>query len=368
MEISIYLLVIVSLVLLGLTSILFISAVYIRLRHRKWSDRLEEYRKKLLPLVLKYLEEGNKEVIKEQLTGENLEYYAFEKIVTEMLSQVEGSEADQLKELLFLDPIFDHHFKLLKSKDDVNRVKACNYFSNVSLVNFKVIKQLKEYLNSKNQMVVFSAATALMGSNDVQIRVEALRNAAKKNNISDMALVELFHKFHSEEEDQNEMEGEALKAVLEDPEVEPENRALFIRGITEIGYYNLVEYLLDRLEHPPKGWKDPEVLKEIIKAQGAFNNVKSIEVIRQYLEHDSPTVVAAAINELSDYGSEDDVETFRKLLLHPSNIVKRSAVYALLKNNVKETEVVQSVPEDETRQITKYVMMYMNEQQDEALL
>jgi HEAT repeat protein len=217
-------------------------------------------------------------------------------------------------------------------------------------------------------MVVFSAATALMGSNDVQLRVEALRNAAKKNNISDMALVELFHKFHSDEEDQNDMEGEALKEVLEDPGVEAEIRALFIRGITEIGYYNLVEYLLERLEAPPEGWEDPEVIKEIIRAQGAFNNVKSIDVIRKYLDHDSPEVVAAAIDELSDYGSEDDIDTFRKLLFHSSNNVKRSAVYALLQNNIKETEVVYAVPEEQTEQITKYVMMYMNEQHDEKLL
>lgn len=366
MDVSIYLLVVVSVILLGLTLLLFVSAVYIRLRHRKWSAEIEKYRKKLLPHILDFLEDGDEKEVEEQFTGAKLEYYAFEKIVTEMLTQVEGTEADRLKELLFLDPIFEHHYKLLISKDDVDRVKACNYFSNVRLINFKVIKRLKEYLNSPNQMLVFSAATALMGSEDVNLRMEALRTVAKKNSISDMALIELFHKFHSDEDDQNEKEGEALKEILEDIEIPSENRALFIRGVTEIGYYNLVGFLLKKLKNPNDQWNHPCVIEAIIQAQGEFNNVKSIEVIRRYLDHDHPEVVAAAVSELGDYGSEQDIDSFFKLLHHPNNNVKKSAVYALLQNKVKETDIVQKVPEHEIEQISKYILMFMNEKHDES--
>ncbi|MFP8487738.1 HEAT repeat domain-containing protein [Gracilimonas sp. Q87] len=364
MDISIYLLVIVSLILLGLTLLLFLSAVFIRLRHRKWATEIDRYRKKMLPHVLNFLEEGNEKEVEEQFTGAKLEYYAFEKIVTEMLSQVEGNDADKLKKLLFLDPIYDHHYKLLTSKDDVDRVKACNYFSNVQLENSKVIKKLKGYLNSPNQMLVFSAATALMGSEDVHLRVEALCSVAKKNAISNMALIELFHKFHSDEEDQNEIEGEALKIVLENQDITPENRALFIKGITEIGYYNLVDYLLEHLKEPAKDWDHPEILVANIKAQSEFNNIKSIKVMRKYLDHESPEVVSAAVSELSDYGSEEDLPYFKYLLEHSDNKVKKAAVYALLKNNVKETEIVHEVPEGDMESITKYVMMYMNENRD----
>jgi hypothetical protein len=366
MDVSIYLLVVVSVILLGLTLLLFVSAIYIRLRHRKWSAEVEQYRKKLLPHVLDFLEDGDEKEVENQFTGAKLEYYAFEKIVTEMLTQVEGAEADRLKELLFLDPIFDHHYKLLTSKDDVDRVKACNYFSNVRLINFKVIKRLKEYLHSPNQMLVFSAATALMGSEDVNLRMEALSSVAKKNAISDMALIELFHKFHSDEDDQNEREGEALKEVLEDREIPSENRALFIKGITEIGYYNLVNFLLEKLINPSDHWGDPGVIVPIIMAQGEFNNVKSIDVIRRYLDHDHPDVVVAAVSELSDYGSEKDISSFFKLLHHPNNNVKKSAVFALLQNEVKETDIVQEVPEPDMKQIAKYILMYMNEKHDES--
>lgn len=365
MDISIYLLVVVSLVLLGLTILLFFSAIYIRLRHYKWSSEIEKYRKKMLPHVLNYLEEGDEKKVEEQFSGAKLEYYAFEKIVTEMLSQVEGNEADRLKELLFIDPIFDHHYKLLTSGDDVDRVKACNYFSHIRLVNYQVIKHLRKYLDSSNQMVVFSAATALMGSREVSIRIEALRSVAKKHSVSDMALIELFHKFHSDEEDQNEMEGEALKDVLEDEEIPPDSRALFIKGITEKGYYNLVNYLLEKLKNPTELWDHADVLVAIIKAQGEFNNLKSIDVIRTYLENDNPDIVVAAVQELSDYGDEQDIITFKKLLHHSNNKVKRAAVFALLSNDAKETDIVHEVDEKEQDKVSKYILMYMNEKHDE---
>lgn len=366
MDISVYLLLIVSMVLLGLTLVLFLSAIIIRVRHRNWSAKLENYRKTLMPHVLNYLEEGNEKEVIEQFTGKNLEYYAFEKIITEMLTHVEGTEADKLKELLFIEPIFDHHFNLLRSSDDVARVKACNYFSNVRLVNYKVIKKLKGYLDSPNQMLVFSAASALMGSDDVNLRVEALSRVAKKDFLSEMAMIELFHKFHSDEDDQNEAEGEALKIVLDEQDIPPANRALFIKGITEIGYYNLVNYLLEKLQDPSREWNHPEVLSAIIKAQGEFNNVKSIKTLRRYLDHEAPEVVVSALEELGDYGSEDDFPYFKFLLGHEDKNVKKAAVFALLKNGFKESEILHEVPESDIKLITKYVLMYVHEKRNES--
>lgn len=322
---------------------------------------MDQYKKKMMPHVIHYLEEGDEKEVEAQLSGSKLEYYAFVKIVTEMLSQVEGNDSDKLKELLFLDPIFDHYFKLLNSKDNVDRVKACNYYSNTRLVNYKVINKLKDYLNSGNLMLVFSAASALMGSEDVKIRIQALHSVSKQKKISDMALLELFHKFHSGEDDQNELEAEALKSILENPDIPPENRALFISGITEIGYYALVNYLLDRLKDPGSEWDHPEILYALIKAQGEFNNINSVDTIRRYLKHGSPKVIVGAIEELSDYGSDEDTHEFYSLLLHTNNKVRKAAVFALLKNNELESDIVTSVPEAIQKEISKFIMIYKHE-------
>lgn len=119
MNIPVYLLLVVSLVLLSLTMLLFISAVIIRARNRSWTRKLKGYKKSLLPKVLDYLDDGEPEDLEKSLSGNKLEYYALERIVSEMLNEVDGRDAERLKELLYIDPIFEHHYKLLKSKNQI---------------------------------------------------------------------------------------------------------------------------------------------------------------------------------------------------------------------------------------------------------
>lgn len=353
MELSVYLLLVVTLVLLGLTLLLFFSAVVVRIRNHIWTKKYKEYKKNLLPKVLEYLDEGEPEEIEKSLSGAKLEYHAFERIISDMLTEVEGNDADRLKELLYIDPIFNYHFKLLNSKDDPSRIKACNYFSNIRLVNFKVIDKLKDFLDSSNLMLAFSAASALMSSKKIEIRADALRSLAKNRNVTEMALLELFYKYHDEEEKQNEQEAEALKSLLSDADIHPENRALLVKGVTEIGYYSLVPFLFDMLKKPDTFDNNPELLEALIKAQGEFNNVQSIPTLRQYLNHESPKVVMAAIKELSDYGSHKDFPAFYNLLLHRDDEVKEAAVNALLKNEESVDKLLRWVPDHEKKVIER---------------
>ncbi|MEX0845753.1 MAG: HEAT repeat domain-containing protein [Balneolaceae bacterium] len=366
MDISIYLLLAISVVLFSLTSLLFFSVIIIRFRHRRWTKKVKQYKKDLLPPVLEYLEEGGDiSNLEKYFHNDKSEYYAFVKIVTNLLSQLEGPDADRLQELLYLDPIFDHYYKLLNSRNDIDRVKACIYFSHVRLVNYKVIKKLEEFLNSSNMMLVFSAATALMGSEDVKIRAEALNSVAKMKGISDMALLELFHKFHSGEDDQLESEGEVLKEVISNPSITPENRALLILGVAERGYYNMVEFLLDKLKKPIEIWDNPDVLHALIKAQGEFYNVSSVDTIRQYLTHEHPKVVIAAIEELSDYGSEKDLTTYHTLLTHADNEVRQAAVFALINNDQNESQILSGVPDDLKEEIRNIILKFKTEKNDQ---
>lgn len=218
-----------------------------------------------------------------------------------------------------------------------------------------MIKKLEEYLSSSNLLVAFSAASALMSSKDVDIRLKALKSLAIKENITKMALLELFYKFHEEDDQHNDLEAEKLEELLEAEQVPPDNRAMLIQGITEIGYYELVNYLLEKLKEPDLNWNHPEILSALIKAQGEFNNVRSIPVIRQYLEHNSPTVVRAAINELSDYGSKKDFHTYYSLLLHEDNSVKEAALNALLNNNQDEEKLIKWVPSHEEERIKRFI-------------
>lgn len=139
--------------------------------------------------------ELTEEEIEATFRGESIEFSVFEDIIFEMLENLEGEDADKLRQLLFLSPIFNYHFKQLSASDNIERIKACNYFSYVRLVNYKVIKKLVAFLSSENKMLVFSAASALMASDKVGLREKALTVVARKAHYSRMALLEMVYNF-----------------------------------------------------------------------------------------------------------------------------------------------------------------------------
>lgn len=358
MDFSIYVLLVVSLILLGLTLLLFGTALFVRYRHQKWTTKYNMYKDQILPKVLDYIDEGETEEFVDSLEGAKLEYYAIERIISDLLAEVEGNDADRLKELLYIQPIFDHHFKLLKSDNDPHRIKACNYFGNIRLINYKVIELLKEYVHSSNFLLAFSAASALMSSKDVSVRFEALSSIALNSNTTEMALLELLYKFHKEEGEQNEEEVELLKSLLINSEVSADNRALLIEGITEIGYYSMVGFLLELLKKPSLFGHNPLIFEAIIRAHGVFNNVESIPYLRQCLKSDQPKVIVAAVNELSDYGSTEDYPAFYNLLLHERDEVKEAALNALLSNNQSTEKLIRWAPERDKPQVKKLTQKF----------
>lgn len=358
MDSSFYILLISVVVLFVLNVLLFISSVFLRIRFKKWQQKLQEYKKELMPLILEYLEDGHAGAVTSQLSGISLQYHAFETLISEMLEYVEGSDANKLRSLLITKPVYEHHVSLLMSNNEAARVKACVYFGTASLIDRKVINLLKDNLRSSNLLLAFSAASALMSVSDVEIRAEALGIIALMDGISEMALVELMHKYHEDDQDQLEQEGELLIPILEDKRVDADTRALFIMAIAEIGYYNLTGYLLEKLQNPEGVWSHKEVLYALIKAQGDFSNIRAIDTLRIYLRSDEPLLVGGAIEELADYGSEKDLEVMRSLLVHESSLIRETAVSALLDNKVSDSEIMLAVPVTHFDETSKMILKY----------
>ncbi|MDX1587028.1 MAG: HEAT repeat domain-containing protein, partial [Balneolaceae bacterium] len=312
---SVEMLWIITVILAALTLLLFISSIVARTRHWTHEQLVKTYQNKHYPLILDYLDgECTEEEIEEEFRGQGIEFSVFEEIIFEMLENLEGEDADKLRQLLYLSPIFNYHFQQLNSSDNVERIKACNYFSYVRLVNYKVIKRLQALLYSENKMLVFSAASALMASNNVDIREEALRVVAGREHYSQMALLEMVYKFHNNEEEQMEEEGTALLNMIEDDTIPPKSVGVIIEGASEIGYQNLLSFLLGKLESSEEQWKHPDVLKALIKAQGDYYNSEALPLIKQYVDHPDEEIRKAIAYALGKFGDEESLEVLYNLL------------------------------------------------------
>jgi len=340
---SVKLLWIITVILAALTLLLFLTSIIARTRHWTHEQLVKTYQNKHFPLILDYLEgELTQEDIEQEFRGQGIEFSVFEDIIFDMLENLEGEDADKLRQLLYLSPIFNYHFQQLSSSDNVERIKACNYFSYVRLVNYKVIKRLQAMLSSENKMLVFSAASGLMASKEVDIREEALRVVAGKFHYSRMALLEMVYNFHDSENEQMEKEGEALLNLIDDEKIPPKNAAVLMEGASEIGYQNLLPFLAGKLKSAKKRWRHPDILKALIKAQGYYYNSEALPLIKRFVDHPDSQIRKSIAFSLGKFGDEESLGALYELLHDRDYEVKVAAAKSLYENGEEGQALLQS--------------------------
>ena len=314
-EVSVSLLWITFLILLVLTFILLGGSVYMRGVRKSIEHRVAYYEGKFYPIVLDYLESGKHEdEVLKHFRGARIEYAVFEKVVIELIGQLQGSDASKIRQLLYIDPIFEYHMKQLDSNSDVEQVKACNYFAYVRLVNFTVIERLRSFLDDENRLLAFSAASALMASKNVVERANALEIIAKRKRISEMALLELLYKFKYIHDDQREQEAKKIKEIVQKEGIPDDNLALLIVGSSEIGYFQLREFFFALLLSKKEKWNTVAIKIALIRAQGYFLNFDASPHLRKMLEHPDIKVVRATALVLSMLkGDENEEALFRQI-------------------------------------------------------
>jgi len=304
----------------------------------------ESYKESFYPLILNYLEDSSsKENILSFFTGKNLEYAVFERTVIRLLKNLDGDEVKNLKELLLIEPIYNYHLNQLTSNNEIIQIKACNYFRFTQLINPKIIYKLRDFVNSENRLLAFSAASALMASREVSIRAEALKEIAKKNNISKMGLLELLYKFESRDNSLKEEEAEALKGLILDAEIPDENKSLLIQGITEMSYYQLSEFFADLISDKNIDKENVKILNALINAQKDLFNITTSPVIRSFLKCKNYDIQLAAIETLAAFGGKNNLSAIYGLIENGETGIQKNCIKSLLNNNISEKDILSNI-------------------------
>ncbi len=280
---AIQLLILVTLLLTVSTFTLFVITVAMRLKQNRDEKSINEYRETFLPLIFEYLEENGEVAMFEKLLGSNaLKYRVYEETIVKLLKNVEGEDAEKLKRLLMIDSLYKYHLKQLKDDSDVVKIEACNYFRYTNIVRADVVYILGKFVQSDNTYLAFSAASALMASDNFNDRMHAMDTFTKREGISKMALLELFYRFKHDNKRQTTEEAAFLEALISDKSLSTKKRALLIRCVSESNYYLMIKPLQSWLESRDELWKEPDVLSALIDSQRIFLNSMAIDSIKAY--------------------------------------------------------------------------------------
>lgn len=305
---SMNLLLIVTIVLLIATVMLFVTSIGIRIHRARQGKMAEKYENEFLPAIFAYMDgDADVEDISKMFDGIKMKYSIFEKSVIKLLKNVDGEDAVKLRKLLVVEPVFNFHLNQLKSDNEIERIKGCNYFRFTDLVNREIISVLKRLVHAENMYMSFSAASAMMASSELSDRSYALETYSKRSGISKMAILELFYRFIDDSRNQTEEEAAALEKIISNDDIDSGNRALLIQCVTETNYYFMTGALQQWIESDAEKWQEPTVLVALIRAQQAFYNPDALGRLNRLLNHEDENVANAASKAIAELDHNKEV-------------------------------------------------------------
>lgn len=319
-----------TLVLIVITLYLFAASIIVRNAHAR-DDYYQEKRKEIYyPLILDYIIEESDDLGKvEHLVKREEDMEPLLQILYEIMDSVEGSEVERLRDILQINRIRRYHYKNLTARNHVDRMNACAYFSRLGRLNDDEYARLEKLLSDNKLMMAHTAATALMSSEDVLQRGNALTAIMQRRRVSRLAILDLLYLFHNSENDQMDEEAAYLIELIANRELPNDNIAIIVKGMCEIGYVGVAIDLFSMLE--TGYWDHSELVTEsLIFACGRFSlGFTAPLLVEKYGRDSRPSIRRAVLSTLDSFDDSDHVEFFFEMARDPEFAVRLKAIYAL---------------------------------------
>lgn len=340
----------ITFLLFLVTVYLFVSSILVRNARKREEQYHEKKNDEFLPVIIEYMvggDEGNLQKI-ENLIKSEADIFPILKILYELLESVDGSEIERIREILSIKKLREHHQSNLQSSSYNDKQEACLYYSRLGSLTDSEFDLLTELLNSRNLLLAHVASTAIGTSHDPKRRFKALVSIVKRRRVSRLAILDLLYLFHKTDYDQMEDETELLIQLICDKSLPPDNIAMVIKGICDIGYVGMVDDLYTLIE--TGYWDENEIIVEsLVYAMGRFAHGMSAElIILKYASDARPRLRRACASALELLDDNTFAPTLFELARDNEFSVKMKAIYALAKLGVTGKQYLDQLAEQTT--------------------
>lgn len=324
-------LILVILVILTFVTIsLILSAYGFRIYHTFKVNEQAAFRKKMLPLIYQFMDDGQDYDRFERILKSPTDLQLFAALLYELIDEFEGDERERLQALLHLPALYDQKLGKLNSGRSSNQIWACYYFGQLIHLRESVSDRIEWLLDSPDEYVSFAASSAMMASEDVAIRARALEHNCKTPGVSRLSVIELMYQFHKADLGQYEEEAEILKSLISDHYTQDKARLVLVRGVADIGYHQLVDFLYEQLLDKFRADSDGHLTVALIDALGTFEYGPLAAFLARFgLTSPRAIVRYASVQNLASIDPISHIEMFVKMLDDKSSRVRIASAYAL---------------------------------------
>jgi hypothetical protein len=322
----------VVLILAIFSIIVFFGAIYSRWILNLTEKRREKIRAELSEKVIQYVSgDLSFEALSDELSTKT-HYTILLKLSGELDKNLEGEEALRLKRLMNLKPIREFFTGRFKSRNSLQRAKACLYFSKQAVIKDSLLPTILSYTKAEYPMLAYSAAMAIMAHGSIEEKKETIHHLLINQNLSNQALNDVFAEFQRRSADDREAESKLLMELIDNRMYTDERTALMIRTLGELGFYESAGFLLNEyMDLPEKGY-DSNIAEALIDVLSGFGMIEILDRLHSDFSSSKFSEVREASAKAMGVFCDPVSRTYLKWMLYDSDFYIRFHAATSLSN------------------------------------
>lgn len=326
--------------LIGLTIFLVLLFLFLlgytfwsRKKIEYWNRYEQKFRDYFFSLLLDYAEQSAShleadEIIK-KISRRSQDYAFFIKLLNELDNILDGTERERLNTLIE-HPLFANFYesKLFEHSTD-SKIYACIYFQKSGKINNRVLTKLLNVSKSYNLKLAFAATKALQSAEEWSIRKDALLRFFKRDDVSELMVLELLHIFDSGLVQDRQKVGKAFKNILL-KNIDPHSKNIIVRYMGYQQFYECSDFLHQYLQRIQYSTKKETLFHGLIVALGELHHTEAAETIKSYYQKRNNTSIRmAGVKTLSLFGGEENITFLLNHLLEAEFSIRKAIIQEL---------------------------------------
>lgn len=325
---------------ISLTALFLYLLAYTFWNRRKreyWSKYEKKFRDHFFDLTLNYAEQT-----KDHLTADEIirkvghrtkDYVFFLNLLDDLDELLEGHERKRLNHLIEHPFFLTFYKKKLSERSKDNKIYACLYFQSNGLIDDRTLARLTTISKSSDTKLAYAATKALQAPAELVVRKNALLRFFRRDDISELMIVELLNEFDSNLPTERSEITQTLKEILI-KDISIVAKSIIVRYIGNSQYYEISDFLFQYLKRLQYSGQKSMLIKSLIIALGQLQEKKATALISDYLAQSKidVSIRLAAVKALSSIDQQQDLNSLVKFLLNSEFAIRKAIISELTQN------------------------------------
>ncbi len=291
-------------------------AVISRYLNNRRTQEFEDLQDYYSQLIFESMDEKNSEdILISNLEEEPDHISILNFICHNILKEVEGERAEQIKQLLKHPLIKEYYLNYLESGSERKKIKALIYLKDSKFLSDTFEKKVIGYLDHDKRYIAHAAALAILSSANTELHYDTIHKVAEKYSDASFLMIEILWEYWMNENVSKKEKHKTIQKLLGSENLTLDLKSILVKIISGFNEQDFGMYLHNLLKFISEAERSKDQIKFIaalIEALGKMGYTESESTVMELLKSDVSEIKEACLFALSAFKTESSVNQLEK--------------------------------------------------------